>query len=35
MSESGIELEAKHSEATIDHETIRRWVEERGDLAHV
>lgn len=37
MSESdAIELDAEHSEATTDHETIRRWVEERGgDPAHV
>ena len=37
MSESeSIELEAEHSEATTDHETIKRWVEERGDSpAHV
>ena len=37
MSESEtIELEAEHSEATTDHETIERWVEERdGSPAHV
>lgn len=37
MSESeDLELNAEHSEATTDHETIRRWVEERdGEPAHV
>ena len=37
MSESErIELDAEHSAATTDHETIRRWVEERGGSpAHV
>lgn len=37
MSEQeAIELDSEHSDATIDHETIRRWVEERGGQpAHV
>ena len=37
MSESEpIDLEAEHSDATTDHEAIKRWVEERdGSPAHV
>lgn len=41
MSESDFDsdsadVEAAHSSATTDHETIRRWVEERdGTPAHV
>ncbi|WP_049925102.1 hypothetical protein [Halopiger goleimassiliensis] len=37
MSESdSVDLEAEHSRATTDHETIKRWVEERGGSpAHV
>lgn len=37
MSESEtLELDAEHSDATVDHDTIRSWVEERdGQPAHV